>query len=304
MATSRRSAPKASSGYGFTQLTYGRRLLLLACVFVLMMVLAGSAGSLASGLYPVNSREYLIAVSLLQNLIGFCGTALVVAIFLSTRPLAMLGLNRGGTGRALLGILLLFAVGIPFLNQVTWWNTQMHLPSFMGGVEQTIRSWEDAALVTTETMLASRSVGGLIVNILVIGVFTGFSEELCFRGCMQRVIGSGGMNGHVAVWLTAVIFSLLHFQFFGFLPRVLLGALFGYLFLWTGSIYISAAAHALNNSLFVLLHWLALRGITTAETDTWGVTTHGFPAIACMSLALVLCILVGMRGYLFSTRKL
>ena len=293
----------STAGHGFTALGYGRRLLLMACIFVLMMALAGSAGTLAGGIYKAGGREYLIAVNLLQNLIGFCGTALVTALFVSTRPFAMLGMNRAGSYRALVGLLLAFALGIPFLNQVTWWNTQIHLPEAMQAFEALLRRWEDAALQATGVMLDTTSVGGLIVNILVIGIFTGLSEELCFRGCMQRVIASGGINGHVAVWLTAVIFSVLHFQFFGFLPRVLLGAFFGYLFLWTGSIYISAAAHALNNSLYVLLHWLTLRGVAVSHTDRWGVAEHGFPAEACVSLALVLVVLVGLRSYLFGAKK-
>lgn len=288
----------------FTTLTYGRRLLLMACIFVLMMVLAGFSAQFAGNWFKPGSRDFLICVSVLQNLIGFCGTAFFTALFLSTTPLSMLGLTRLGTSRALLGIVLIFAVGIPFLNQITWWNTQMHFPSALSALEQTLRQWEDAALHSTDSMLATRSVGGLIVNILVIGIFTGFSEELCFRGTMQKVIGSSGHNGHLAVWITAVIFSLLHFQFFGFLPRVILGAFFGYLFLWTGSIYISATAHALNNSIFVLLHWLTLRGYTPGNFDGVGVTHSGFPAIACLSLALVLCIMIGMKPYLFSTRKI
>lgn len=303
MAKTRKVTP-AHSGLGWSSLTYGRRLLLLACVFVLMMVLAGSAASIAGIWFKPGTRSFYIATSLLQNLIGFCGTAFVTALFLSTKPMAMLGLNRAGSWRAVGGIALVFAVGIPLLNQVAWWNEQMHFPGALAGFEQTLRSWENSALQVTDTMLASKSVGALIVNILVIGVFTGFSEELCFRGTMQRVIGSGGMGGHAAVWITAVIFSFLHFQFFGFLPRVLLGAFFGYLFLWTGSIYISACAHALNNSLCVLFAWLVANGMSPIDFDGIGITRQGFPVFACLSLALVLFIMIGMRGYLFSSKKL
>ena len=304
MATTlkQRRRPSSPSGYGFTQLSYGRRLLLLACIFVAMMVLAGSASTLAASCYPSGSRECLIATSVLQNLIGFCGTALLTSIFVSTSPLRMLGMRGRITGRALLGVLLLFAAGLPLLNQVTWWNTQMHLPAFMHQAEAVMRQMEEAALSATSTMLDSKTIGGLIVNIIVIGVFTGFSEELCFRGAIQRVIASGtGVNRHMAVWLAAVIFSLLHFQFFGFLPRVLLGAFFGYLLLWTGSIYVSAAAHALNNSLYVLLHWLQLRGDAPENVDSFGVTVHGFPALACISLILLICMLAGLRRYFFSS---
>jgi len=270
----------------------------------MMMVVAGQAASLASGIYTPDSRNYFILMSIVQNLIGFCGTALITAIFLSTRPMTMLGLNRMGHISSILGILLTLAVGLPFLNQTVWWNAQMHFPSVLSPLEQTLRVWEETALDTTSVLLDTNSTGGLIVNILVIGIFTGFSEELCFRGAIQRIIGSAGMNTHLAVWITAIIFSLLHFQFFGFIPRVLLGAFFGYLFAWTGSIYTCAAAHALNNSIVVITHWLTANGYASLDFDSIGVTEHGFPALACISLALVLCVLIGMRRYMFPTTKL
>lgn len=301
----RRPAPaSASSPLGFTQLSYGRRLLLLACIFVVMMVLAGSATTLVFKALPAGSRQALLASSVLQNLIGFCGTALLASIFITTRPLRMLGLRTAPSGRALLGALLLFAAGLPLLNQVTWWNTQFHLPASLHSLEEMMRQMEEAASSATSTMLSTTSVTGLLVNVLVIGVLTGFSEELCFRGALQRVIASGtGARRHVAVWTAAVIFSVLHFQFFGFLPRVLLGAFFGYLLLWTGSIYVPAFAHALNNSLYVLLHWLQLRGSAPENVDSLGVSTHGFPALACVSLALVILVLAGLGRYLFSSSR-
>lgn len=299
----RRRSPQAASSYGFTTLTYGRRLLLTACFFCLMMVLAGFSTQIAANFFASGTRNFYIATSVLQNLIGFCGGAAVTALFLSTKPLALLGLDRVGSSHALLGIVLVMALGLPLLNQVTYWNEHFHLPPALASLQDTFRSWEDTAQAATRVMLDTRSFGGLVVGILVIGIFTGFSEELLFRGTFQRVLASGGMNSHVAVWTAAAVFSLLHFQFFGFLPRLLLGAFFGYLLLWTGSIYISAAAHALNNSVYVLLHWLTLRGDTSIHADYLGVTTSGFPAIATVSLVMTLIVLIGMRRYLFSTHK-
>lgn len=292
----------SSPAYGFTQLTYGRRILLMFCVFVLMMVLSGFAAQLASYIAPPDTRPNLLWTSVFQNLIGFAGTAFVTAIFLSTKPMEMLGLTRIGKLRSIAGILLIFAVGIPFLNQTIWWNSQMHFPDSLQDLEETLRSWENMASSKTEVILTGTSVLSLIINILVVGVLTGLCEELAFRGAMQRVIASGGMGGHAAVWITAIIFSILHFQFFGFLPRVLLGAFFGYLFYWTGSIWISATAHAINNSIYVITVWLVSNGYSMPGIDGFGVTQHGFPAFACVSLCLVLFVMIGMRKYLFCTQ--
>ncbi|MBP3299025.1 MAG: CPBP family intramembrane metalloprotease [Muribaculaceae bacterium] len=304
MATRNMKSRPAANAYGFTQLTYWRRILLMLCFFVLMMVLAGFASQLAAQFTAHGSREFYLLTSVFQNLIGFAGTAFVTALFMSTRPLSMLGLNVVCHWRSVLGIILVFAVGLPFLNQTVWWNQQMHFPAALTGLESTIRSWEESALSATGTMLTGTSVSTLLVNIAVIGIFTGFCEELLFRGTFQRVIGSGGLGPHAAIWITAVLFSTLHFQFFGFLPRLLLGAFFGYLLYWTGSVWVSAIAHALNNSITVFASWLIANGMAGQDLDTVGVTKAGFPAVACISLALVLCVLIGMRGYLFSTKRL
>lgn len=296
----KKSTTNTGTLYG-TQLTYAKRLVLMFCIFVFMMIMAGFASQIAAYLAHPGTRQHLLWTSVFQNIIGFAGTAVVTAMFLSKRPMEMLGVNRTGTWLSVGGILLVYAVGIPFLNQVIWWNSQMHFPAALTDLEQTLRTWEESAVNTTGVILSGTSIGTLLVNILTIGVITGVCEELVFRGTFQRIIGSGPIGPHLAIWITAVIFSILHFQFFGFLPRVLLGAFFGYLFYWTGSIWIAATAHAINNSIYVIVAWLTANGVGVPDVDGFGVTTQGFPAVACVSLCLVLFVLIGLRKYLFTT---
>lgn len=288
--------------YG-AQLTYSKRLLLMFCIFVFMMAMASFASTLAGYISSGGTRMHLLLTSVFQNIIGFAGTAFITAIFMSSRPLEMLGVNRTGTLISVGGILLVYAVGMPFLNQVILWNSQMHLPTAFESLEATMRGWEDKAAQSTTTLLAGTSIITLLVNILTVGIITGICEELLFRGTFQRIIGSGPIGPHLSIWITAVIFSILHFQFFGFLPRVLLGAFFGYLFYWTGSIWIAAAAHAINNSMYVIVSWILANGVPASGFDSYGVTSKGFPIVACISLCLTLFILTALRKYLFTTRK-
>lgn len=292
---------KTGGGLYSTNLTYAKRLLLMVCIFVFMMAMASFASILAGHIAIPGSRSFLLWTATFQNIIGFAGTAVVCAVFLSNRPMEMLGVNRTGTWLAVGGILLIYAVGLPFLNQVIFWNNQMHFPSALHSMEQTIRTWEDNALTQTDTLLEGTSVSTLLLNVLVVGIITGICEELVFRGTLQRIIGSGSIGPHLSIWIAAVIFSIMHFQFFGFIPRVLLGAFFGYMFYWTGSIWMSATAHAINNSLYVTVTWLVNNGVNVGNLDSFGVTHHGFPAIACASLCLVLFVLIGLRKYLFKT---
>ena len=294
-------ANRSANGLYSTDLTYTKRILLMVCVFVFMMAMATFASLLAGYFADPGTRAFLLWTATFQNIIGFAGTAVVCAIFLSKRPLEMLGVNRAGTWLALGGILLIYALGQPFLNQVIWWNSQLHLPDTLQTVEQTMRQWEEQAMTQTDTLISGKSVTTLLLNVLVIGIITGTCEELVFRGTLQRILASGPIGSHAAIWITAIIFSIMHFQFFGFLPRVLLGAFFGYLFYRTGSIWMSAAAHAINNSMYVIVAWLINNGVHVGSIDTFGVTHRGFPAVACTSLFLVLFVFIGLRTYLFKT---
>lgn len=274
---------------------YWRGVLLLLCIFVLTLILGGICAQMARGWFPAGSREGMLASSVAQNIVTFLGAALMASFFLSNRPFQFLGLNVAPRGMTAFNIVMCLILGMPFLNEVVWLNTQMHFPQALSGIENWMRSLEDMAGKQVDTLLGVRSLGGLIVNIFIIGVLTGFCEEIFFRGTLQRCLASHGTDRHVAIWMAALIFSLLHFQFFGFVPRLLLGAFFGYVFTWTGSIYACAFAHALFNSLTVAMVWLTNHGCHADAIEKFGVQTHGFPWIACVSLAMVLLYLMLQR---------
>ena len=124
----------------------------------------------------------------------------------------------------------------------------------MAGIEQWLRAQEDMALQATEVLMNINSVGQLIVVILTIGLLTGIGEELIFRGSIQRLMIEKRINIHVAIWVTAFIFSALHMQFYGFVPRMLLGAFFGYLVVCSGSLWLPILAHALNNTIATITY--------------------------------------------------
>lgn len=296
----------AKKGYNHNGRTHGtavpivsiglwRSILLIGCVFVLALILAGICVGIVSGWFPKGSRDGMIASQITQNIVAFCGTALTVSVFLSRRPVAFLGLTGKVRLITLLNLLICFIIGMPFLNETVYLNANMQLPDWMASVGEWARDLEQRAAEDTGKLLSATSVGGLITGLLVVGLLTGFSEELFFRGTVQRTLSCNGVNPHVAVWLTACFFSLLHFQFFGFLPRLLLGAFFGYLFLWSGSIWVAAIAHALNNSIVVVEQWFVNRGAEFPGVESFGVQTSGFPWVACASLAVLLLFIFVQR---------
>ncbi|MDE6269714.1 MAG: CPBP family intramembrane metalloprotease, partial [Muribaculaceae bacterium] len=129
-------------------------------------------------------------------------------------------------------------------------------------------------------------------NILIIGVAAGVSEELFFRGALQRLLSTGGMSTHAAVWTAAVVFSAMHLQFFGFVPRMLLGAYFGYLLVWSRSIWLPAAAHALNNTVYVIMQWYYLRnGEPDVTIDNVGLGSTWPWAIVSLAATILLIVI-------------
>lgn len=91
-----------------------------------------------------------------------------------------------------------------------------------------------------------------ISNILVIALLAALTEEFLFRGAIQRIIEKWTANYHIVIWTAAIVFSAIHLQFYGFVPRMLLGAYFGYLLYWTKSIWAPVLAHFINNAVAVI----------------------------------------------------
>jgi membrane protease YdiL (CAAX protease family) len=127
-------------------------------------------------------------------------------------------------------------------------NSKLAFPDKLHGIEEWIREKEDYADETISLIMSVQSFGGMLLNLLLVAFLPAVSEELIFRGVFQKLLQRISGSGNIAVWITAVFFSAIHFQFFGFLPRLILGLIFGYLFLWSGSLWLPILAHLINNA--------------------------------------------------------
>jgi membrane protease YdiL (CAAX protease family) len=104
-----------------------------------------------------------------------------------------------------------------------------------------------------------------ILNLILIAFLPGIGEELVFRGILQKHIGGIFKNPIAAIWISAFIFSAIHFQFEGFFPRIVLGATLGYLYYWTGNLWVPMIAHAFNNGFQIALIYFT--GMDVSEFD-------------------------------------
>jgi membrane protease YdiL (CAAX protease family) len=152
---------------------------------------------------------------------------------------------------------LVIICSVPFLSALVAWNASAHFPSVLHGFELWARDKEDQAAGLTKFLTDFNSPARLLVGLVVIAVVPAVAEELVFRGGVQRCLVQWFKSRHVGVWLAAAIFSAIHVQFFGFVPRFVLGLVLGYLYEWSGNILVSMAAHFTQNAFQLILLYLA-----------------------------------------------
>lgn len=192
--------------------------------------------------------------------------------------------NPTGMAPMLLVILMMVSV-IPFINYMAEINMKMELP--IKALDQMLRTLENAAEEMMVAFTATKSIGGLLVNLLMIGVIAAVGEELIFRGLIQRLMTDMIKNVHVAILVTALLFSAFHFQFFSFLPRFVLGIILGYLMYRGQSIWYPILAHFVNNAMGVVYYYFNSRGRADDMLEEIGTSTL-IPVAAVISLTLFL----------------
>lgn len=261
------------------------------CQFVLVLMGLMICGLFVTSLLSLLPLEGFAAQWTIfagQNILAFIIPALLTwKICFKTDPFQTIEAESTPSIRMIGITLLIYFVGMPALNQIVYWNQEISLPEILAPFEEWCRNMEKLAEEQTKGLLNSTDLFPTAMNILVIGVLTGIGEEFFFRGALQRMLVWCRVNTHVAIWTAAIVFSALHFQFFGFVPRVLLGAFFGYLYWWSGNIWVNSFAHALNNSLVIISTWCINKGYLSEEFDMFGVSEGGFPSFAILSAIVV-----------------
>ncbi len=247
-----------------------------ALSFVVMFLLMGIMQTIVNSI-GLDRRCYILTFSLVQGLFVFIFPTILTWMMTSLRPWHMMGMDRSLSLKSLGWMLALYVIAYPAMAQIIYYNADISFPDSMKGLEQTLRDWENAGADATAAIMSTTTVGGLIVNVLIVGLFTGLAEEMFFRAGIQRMMMTSRISPTVAIWSAAAIFSFVHFQFFGFVPRLLLGAIFGYVYWRTRSIWAPALLHGINNSIVVVTEWLNRRNGTSFDFEQYITNTSGIP---------------------------
>lgn len=177
-------------------------------------------------------------------------------------------------------------VSLPFINWLVQINSSMHFPAFLAGMETWMREAEENAQKLTDAFLLTSSWEGLLVNLIMIALLAAVGEELIFRGILVRLFRDWTGSVHLAVIIPAFLFSALHLQFYGFFGRFALGIVLGYLFIWSGSLWVPVFVHFFNNAMAVIISFLDQRGIISTDLESFGSSNNVF--VICGSLLMMI----------------
>ncbi len=144
----------------------------------------------------------------------------------------------------------------PLVSMLGHYNQNIQLPEALLSWEEFFKSSTESTNKILQLFFSDKSILGLIINIVIVAGLAAFAEEIFFRGCLQPIIQRITKNIHLAVWITAIIFSAIHFDFYGFVPRILLGAVLGYFFVYTNNLWVPILVHFLNNTMAVILEYV------------------------------------------------
>jgi hypothetical protein len=231
------------------------------------------------------------------NQIGvFIVPAVAFALLIEGKFFNYMRLNRSVSSRFYIaGTVLIFAV-LPFISWLIDINSLLSFPESFNWLEQWMQEREEEARLLTEALLETTSLSGLLLNLFMVALLAAVGEELIFRGILVRVITEWAKNHHIAVWISAILFSALHLQFYGFVPRMVLGVLLGYLFIWSGSLRLPILVHFINNAAAVIIGFLYTKEIINTDIESFGSTNNTWIIIGSVLLMAIIMLYIRWQG--------
>ena len=242
----------------------GVKFLIFALLLVFGLIFSGVLGLFVTmmGEGGMSNVTNMQITQIISQVIGFLMPAVVYAMLVKEKPFNYLGFKKLQTW-SLLGIVAMFTV-IPFLSTVTEWNESFVFPESMKALEEMLRGIKDKSDEIVKMFIGQ---GSLFSSLLIIAALAAISEELLFRSVIQQALIKLFKNAHIAIIVTAIIFSAFHGDIFGFIPRFILGLMLGYMFWMSGSIFPSMLMHFVNNATIVTLYYLNTRNYTDIDVE-------------------------------------
>ena len=281
----------------FYKFPWGLQFLCFVLISAGCLIVSANAGSLLSVLIFGRDAFYQTPSLLVVQGISITGGFLLPALWLARMKQAArtdyLQCRNVVSFRPLLLAIAGYLLLSPFIAVVQEWNAAWHFPASWNGIEMYFRNKTAFSEQISRQMLHVQSSGLFICAFIVVAVGAGVCEEFFFRGGLQNLVREKVRNTHAAIWITAAIFSFFHIDLFGFFPRLFLGALLGYLYVWSESIWLPVLVHTLNNGILALLHFLYFNGRISLDPQNLE-QAPGWPYVALSMIGfIVICFAAG-----------
>lgn len=266
------------------------RLMMLVFSWVLCFLIASIIVAVI-GRNGMDTGRLRIAM-VIQDVVGFIMPAILTAVVVTRQSADFLMLRNVPSLKDIILVAFIVIASAPVMNLIIQWNESLTLPDSMTEISQWMRTSEEAAQESIKMLIGGGNISSLIATLLIVAIMAGLSEEIFFRGGLQRVLVTFPINHHLAIWITAFIFSAIHLQFFGFFPRLLLGAFFGYLAVWSGSLWLPILAHIANNAIAATAMWHSAATNTESAVNTIGLSESGPQWFLIIPLTLAAIVLI------------
>ncbi len=234
-----------------------------------------------------NSLSIIKYFQVVQSIGLFIIPPLIIAWAIHGKPSVYLKYDKFPVFKIILLVIAIVYFSEPMVNWLSEINSNLNLPQWLSPVQDWMKETENNADKITNAFLGTQSVSGLLFNVFMIGILPAIGEELLFRGIIQQLFKKLTHNAHAAIWISAIIFSALHLQFFGFLPRMVLGAMFGYMLEWSGTLWLPILAHFVNNVTAVVAYYLAAKGIVGTGIENVGTPSSGTSWLVLISVGFL-----------------
>ena len=249
------------------------RIFILAALVVIGLIV----GSVIGLLYAIISGNDIMSLNSLRfmqissQIFTFVLPPILYAMLVKERPFKSLGFSKSTILWLILGVAMMYTI-LPLNSIFTEWNANIKFPESLAAFEKLMQDLQVRATEVMEKFVNVDTIGGLIINLFMIAGLAALGEELLFRSVIQTSLIKICKNAHVGIFIASAIFSLFHMEFYGLLPRLVLGLLMGYMYYYSRSIWIPMAMHFANNGTIVFLYYLNNIGAINIDVESFGET--------------------------------
>ena len=235
---------------------------------------------------PANVQAVRI-IQLVSTFFIFFLPAYFTALIINKKPLNFLGFNIYFSVRQILLAVGIMLVSLPLVGALSELNKVIPVPDAYAKFFRELEETYDKQVAVLSRISGFKDY---LISLFVMALGPAIFEETFFRGGMQNLLQRWTRKPWLAITITSLVFSAIHFSYYGFIPRVALSVVLGLLYYYSGSLLLSITGHFFNNSLVVTqIYYLTRQGksIEEAMNETYPLWIGGIALVVLTALFII-----------------